>query len=54
MTKNLVEVGFDLFYKKISKIGQGSTSEVWEVENVSTGVRFAAKVISRQYIEAKA
>jgi hypothetical protein len=30
-TKNLVEVGFDLFYKKINKIGQGSTSEVWEV-----------------------
>ena len=40
-------------YKKVKVLGRGSFGEVWEVENLRTGKRYAAKYISLDDVEGE-
>jgi calcium-dependent protein kinase len=40
--------GFDDHYRALKKIGKGSFASVYQVENITEGVNYAAKAFSKE------
>jgi serine/threonine protein kinase len=40
-------------YRDIKKLGKGGSASVYEVERISDGKLFAAKIISKSYLDLK-